>query len=198
MRSWEPGPEVGLPSFGAVSHTFVLPPVYYISFSFMCTPILTLISFSDPHPYESLTSRPPTPIGHTGVQLTTTTWLSLFAGGVYLSSSKFALSSLNLDGNSAFSGGALYVAADLASGVSLDALDFGPNNSATRGAAAALLLDLLHAQLMRNAYSCLCSPTHALPADKLCIPNHHLTLGFAGVQALMCTGSMERPAPPTP
>ena len=69
-------------------------------------------------------------------------WRWLSVGGVYLGSSNFTLSSLNLDGNSAFSGGALYVAADLASGVSLDALDFGANNSATRGAAAAVLLVL--------------------------------------------------------
>jgi len=43
------------------------------------------------------------------------------------------LSGLALDGNSAFYGGALYIAADLASTATLNALDFGPNNTATRG-----------------------------------------------------------------
>ena len=56
------------------------------------------------------------------------------AGGVYLGSASFTLSDLALDGNSAVYGGALYVAADLASGALLDALEFGPRNSATRGA----------------------------------------------------------------
>ena len=43
------------------------------------------------------------------------------------------LTDLTLDGNSAYYGGALYVAADLASNATLDMLGFGPENSATRG-----------------------------------------------------------------
>ena len=56
------------------------------------------------------------------------------AGGAHLTGSGFKLNDLSLDGNSAFYGGALYVAADMASNATLNGLQFGPNNSAIRGA----------------------------------------------------------------
>lgn len=56
-----------------------------------------------------------------------------FTGALYIGSNKFNLSKMMLSNNSAFSGGSIYINANLARDASLYGLSFGAQNTATRG-----------------------------------------------------------------
>lgn len=58
---------------------------------------------------------------------------SVLAGGLYIGSNQFNISTMALNGNKAFSGGSIYIKAPLADNAWLSGLNFGDNNAARRG-----------------------------------------------------------------